>query len=90
VSGGPAFHTREQPYLMGVLSAYIANRATGATLPGLSVIQDLSHLHEVIKGFKSYQDAKAQEQAEKEKERATPPPPPAADVKPIDGKAEAT
>lgn len=36
VSGGPAFHPWDEkgPMLMGILSAYIPNRATGEALPG--------------------------------------------------------
>lgn len=56
---GPAFQlTNSGPRLMGVLSAYIPNRATGEDLPGLSVARDISHFHELLKDFKSVEEAK--------------------------------
>lgn len=72
VSGGPAFwNGGEKPTLMGVMSAYIANRATGETLPGLTVIQNVNQFHEVSKVFKSVDEAK-----ENEKPPEQPPAPP--------------
>lgn len=61
VSGGPAFCFPEAPTIMGILSAYVPNRATGQTLPGLSVVRDVSHLHELLQDFKSVEDAKREE-----------------------------
>jgi len=62
VSGGPAFwNGGNKVTLMGVMSAYIANRATGETLPGLTVIQNVDQFHEVSKMFKSVDEAKQQE-----------------------------
>lgn len=62
VSGGPAFwNGGNRITLMGVMSAYIANRATGETLPGLTVIQNVDQFHEVSKLFESVDDAKKQE-----------------------------
>ena len=73
VSGGPAFHLvndAEQPVIvMGVVSAYVPNRATGEALPGLSVVRDVSHFHELAPTFASVDQAKAAEPA------AEPPPP---------------
>lgn len=64
VSGGPAFwNGGDKITLIGVMSAYIANRATGETLPGLTVIQNVHQFHEVLKLFKSVDDAKKQESA---------------------------
>jgi hypothetical protein len=60
--------------VIGVVSAYIANRATGEALPGLCVIRDVKQLQDLLKRFKSMDEAK-----EKEKETpppASPPPPP--------------
>ena len=39
---GTGFHVVDpkKPVLMGVLSAYIANRATGVALPGLAVVRE--------------------------------------------------
>jgi hypothetical protein len=62
VSGGPAFHLEEGgPVLMGVLAAYIPNRATGEALPGLAVVQDVSHLHELVKDFASLGEAQEEQ-----------------------------
>lgn len=62
VSGGPAiWNGGEQVTLIGVMSAYIANRATGETLPGLTVIQNVHQFHEISKLFKTVDEAKQQE-----------------------------
>jgi hypothetical protein len=47
VSGGPVFHTSSsgKPEIIGCVSAYHPNRATGGSLPGLLRAQDLSHFH---------------------------------------------
>ena len=72
VSGGPAFwNGGEKVTLIGVMSAYIANRATGETLPGLTVIQNVHQFHEVSKLFKTVDEAK-----KKEKTPEQPPAPP--------------
>ncbi len=60
VSGGPAFDV-SGPMVIGVLSAYIPNRATGVALPGLSVVQDVVQLQEITKQFHSFQDAKSKQ-----------------------------
>lgn len=75
VSGGPAFSINEdsQVQLIGVVSAYVPNRATGAQLPGLCVIRDVAPLQAMIKGLKNLEQAKQQEKAPK----SPPPPPPA-------------
>jgi hypothetical protein len=63
VSGGPAFwNGGGKVTLMGVMSAYIANRATGETLPGLTVVQNVAQFHEVAKLFKTVDEAKKKEQ----------------------------
>ena len=63
VSGGPAFLPISDKHviLTGVVSAYIANRATGETLPGLCVVQDVSQFHDISKKFKSIDEAKKEE-----------------------------
>jgi hypothetical protein len=62
VSGGPAFHLADHfPVIIGVVSAYIANRATGETLPGLAVVRDVRQFQELIKRFSSMEEAKQQE-----------------------------
>lgn len=62
VSGGPAFwNGGDKVTLMGVMAAYIANRATGETLPGIAVVSDIEQLHELSMVFKSVDDAKKKE-----------------------------
>jgi hypothetical protein len=64
VSGGPAFwNGGNRVTLMGVMAAYIANRATGETLPGLAVVSDIEQFHELSKMFKSVDEAKRKELA---------------------------
>lgn len=67
VSGGPVvFRTPTKGVqIVGAISSYVANRATGEVLPGLSVAQDVSHFHAIAQHIKSLDDAKkkqAQEQ----------------------------
>ena len=57
--------------LVGVLSAYMPNRATGETLPGSAVVRDVSHFHDLAPTFASLDEAKAQETPAE-----TPPPQP--------------
>jgi hypothetical protein len=62
VSGGPAFLTAGKKFIaMGVVSAYIPNRATGDTLPGLCEIRDVLQFQEIAQQFKDLDDAKQQE-----------------------------
>jgi hypothetical protein len=55
VSGGPAFHVDEdgRPVLLGVVSAYLPNKAAGVVLPGLSVIQHIGHLEKWVRSLRS-------------------------------------
>jgi hypothetical protein len=70
VSGGPAFNIDGQNIiLMGVVSAYVPNRATGEVLPGLCVIRNVTQFHEQAPMFASLDQAKSEETP------ATPPPP---------------
>lgn len=66
VSGGPAFHLvnrkADPTYVMGVVSAYIPNRATGEVLPGLSVVRHVRQFHELAPTFASLDQAKEAEQ----------------------------
>lgn len=72
VSGGPAFQiTPKKIFLIGLVSAYVPNRATGAALPGLCVVRSVSQLYKTIKDLKSFEDAKS-----KEKPLESPPPSP--------------
>ena len=62
VSGGPAFQCVSQRFdLIGVVSAYIANRATGETLPGVAVVQDVTQFYGITQGFKTLDEAKSDE-----------------------------
>jgi hypothetical protein len=72
VSGGPVLfsHPTEGVQIVGSISAYIANRATGEALPGLSVAQDVSHFHEVAANIKSVDEARKKQASEAEKQPA--------------------
>lgn len=71
VSGGPAFwNGGKQITLIGVVSAYLVNRATGETLPGLSLVRNVDQFLGLSKIFKSVDEAKT-----KEAQPTTPPPP---------------
>jgi hypothetical protein len=64
VSGGPAFIVgKEIPHIMGVVSAYIPNRATGESLPGVCFVVGIHPFYEFIKDIKSVEEA--QEKAKK-------------------------
>jgi hypothetical protein len=69
VSGGPAFICTAST-LIGVVSAYIPNRATGEPLPGLAVVRNVEQFHDLAQKFKNIDEAKAEE-----KPPAEPPPP---------------
>jgi hypothetical protein len=74
VSGGPAFATYGNGLeIIGVVSAYIPNRVTGETLPGLGIIRDVYQFHELLKRIRSFEEAKAQETRPPD---APPPPAP--------------
>ena len=63
VSGGPVIHTPSEGgfRIIGIISAYIPNRTTGISMPGLCVAQDVSRLHESIKQFATLTAAKTAE-----------------------------
>ncbi len=66
VSGGPAFHVaaakgNQHLVVMGVVSAYVPNRATGEVLPGLSVVRDVAQFHELAPRFASLDQARSAE-----------------------------
>lgn len=70
VSGGPVIYDSDSNgmEIIGIVSAYEANKATGATLPGLLIAQDIAHLHDVVKQIKSYDEAvEKKQQMEEEK-----------------------
>ncbi len=59
VSGGPAFYAREddRTVLCGIVSAYIPNRATGESLPGVCVFREIGPFYDQIESFKSLDEA---------------------------------
>jgi hypothetical protein len=65
VSGGPVLHLTETDgvQIVGTVSAYSANRATGEVLPGLAIAQDVSHFHGVASHIHSIDEANRQKAA---------------------------
>ncbi len=59
VSGGPVLYLTETDgvQIVGTVSAYSANRATGEALPGLAIAQDVSHFHDVANHVHSIDEA---------------------------------
>jgi len=59
VSGGPVLHMTKTDgvQVIGIVSAYHANRASGEALPGLLIAQDVSHFHDVLQHVRSVDDA---------------------------------
>lgn len=76
VSGGPVLHLTETDgvQIVGTVSAYSANRATGEALPGLAIAQDVSHFHDVANHIHSIDDAN-RKKAEFEASQNHPPQP---------------
>lgn len=63
VSGGPVFYSSgENIQFIGTVNAYKANRATGETLPGLLIAQDVSHFHDVLQFVRSLDEANKKKQ----------------------------
>jgi hypothetical protein len=74
VSGGPVLYSTPADGLqiVGIISAYMANRNRGDALPGLSFAQDVSHFHGVASEIKSVDEArKKQQQADKLQQAVT-------------------
>jgi hypothetical protein len=88
VSGGPVFlEDQTGVQIVGTISAYFPNRATGDALPGLSVARDVTHFHNSIKYVKSVDEAAekaAAEQVAQKRQALTPAPsaPPQRDATP--------
>lgn len=59
VSGGPVIYSNPADgiQIVGTITAYWANRATGESLPGLSFAQDVSHFYEVASRIQSMDEA---------------------------------
>lgn len=64
VSGGPVLYSSgtEGVQIVGTVSAYHANRATGEALPGLLIAQDVSHFHDVANRVRSVDEANKRKQ----------------------------
>jgi hypothetical protein len=66
VSGGPVLYSSsseaDKLQIVGTISAYVSNRATGDSLPGLSVARDVSHFHDTISTVKTLDEANQQKQ----------------------------
>lgn len=79
-SGGPVLYSSaaDGVQIIGTVSAYMVNRATGESLPGLSVAQDVSAFHEITKNVRSIDEAIKRRQAlEQQQQEAKPEPTPA-------------
>jgi len=65
-SGGPVIYSTptDGVQIVGSISAYRANRATGEALPGLSVAQDVSHFQASFAQIKSLDEANKKKAAE--------------------------
>jgi hypothetical protein len=60
VSGGPVAYSdgTDGVQIVGIVSAYKANRSTGEALPGLLIAQDVSHFHDVVQHIRTIDDAR--------------------------------
>lgn len=78
VSGGPVIYSTETEgvQIVGTISAYVSNRATGDTLPGLSIARDVSHFHDTISTIKSLDEAREQKQRQPKEPQTEALPPP--------------
>lgn len=63
ISGGPVFHCAspdsDEVQIVGCVSAYHVNRATGEALPGLIRAQDVSHFHVAAQHIRSIDEGNA-------------------------------
>jgi hypothetical protein len=59
ISGGPILYLNKTDgvQVIGIVSAYHANRASGEALPGLLIAQDVSHFHDVLLRVRSIDEA---------------------------------
>ena len=72
VSGGPVFHcpNSQTVQIVGCVSAYHANRATGEALPGLLRAQDVSHFRGIAEQIRNIDEAAEQKRAFEEAQKA--------------------
>jgi len=68
VSGGPVIYSTatDGVKIVGTISAYMVNRNTGESLPGLSIAQDVSHFHAVLSRIRNLDEAQKQKAAEQQ------------------------
>jgi len=73
VSGGPVLYMTktEGVQIVGTVSQYRANRATGEALPGLLIAQDVSHFHDVLNHVHSIDDANKKKRELEAAQKAT-------------------
>lgn len=63
VSGGPAFTLLgDAVHIIGIVSAYIPNRVTGESLPGVCFVTAIKPFHEFIKDIASLEEAREKAQ----------------------------
>lgn len=63
VSGGPAVTIDPDGVtVIGLVSAYIPNRATGEPLPGLCLLSGVTHLQSTLESLRSFWEAKKREE----------------------------
>jgi hypothetical protein len=80
ISGGPVFHypspASDEVQVIGCVSSYHANRATGEALPGRIRAQDVSHFHQTAGQIRSIDEANVKkrefEEAQKQRIAAEP------------------
>jgi hypothetical protein len=75
VSGGPVMYSTEAEgvQIVGSISAYVSNIATGEALPGLAIARDVSYLHDTISKMKSLDEANKQKKEQKSQEASASP-----------------
>lgn len=85
VSGGPVFsgYADGSFRIAGVVSAYLPNRATGVSLPGLCLASDVGPFYETLAKLKDFDAAKNEE-----KKPEQPPATPTPAAKPLDGEPQ--
>jgi len=78
VSGGPVIYSdpTDGVQIVGSISAYRANRATGEVLPGLSIAQDVSHFQAIAATVRTIDEANRQREALKAEQQQPPQQPP--------------
>lgn len=74
VSGGPAFHFDPQgPIIVGLVTQYVANRATGDALPGVAVVQSVASVRQEIAAIQSFGAAMNDSELQKQSGEGDPP-----------------